>query len=184
MAENKPYESPDDLDAQAKPLQAPPAKFVALRSVLSILGGFLAMTIGVVLYQGLFLMLPMYISDPEKFSRMMEYSQDAEKLRTAVESGDFPVPSTGTLAFTLVMDFFCAAAGGFCAAWIAARGKFGHGIVIAALMTTYSIGYAALSELEAVLPDWVPWTRALLCMPVGIILGAWLRTGCCKKRDG
>ena len=49
-------------------------------------------------------------------------------------------------------------------------------------MTLFSVSNAALSELEALLPAWVPWSRALISVPVGILLGAWVVSRRAKRR--
>lgn len=153
-----------------------------LRGGLALVAGFLVMSVLVMIYQGLFLMLPLYLSDPAVFQRMVEAGSDPEKMKALMESGDMPIPGTPMLALTVLLDGVCAAAGGFVAAWIARRHKFGHAVLLAVLLTLMSIGYAATSELEALLPAWVPWSRALLFIPLGVLAGGWLRACCCQPR--
>ena len=176
--------SPDTTDNRDdKPADATPSGGkVIVRSMLAIIGGILVMMLCVVLYQVLFLMLPWYLSDPDEFRELMELMQDPERMKQAVDSGEYPIPSNPALAFSLVMDVLCSVAGGCCAAWIAARAKFQHAIALAVIMTLWSITNAATNEMEQALPLWVPWGRSLFCIPVGIVLGGWLRTKCCRKK--
>jgi len=148
---------------------------ILLRSIASFVAGLLVMGVGVSVYQGLLLTLPMYLRDPEAFELLMELSSRPDELVVAYEDGRIPTPGTLMLAITLVLDAVCAAAGGFIVAWIAARAKMTHAVVFAVLMCGIGVMYAAISQIEAVLPVWVPWLRALLATPIGIMAGAWLR---------
>lgn len=152
---------------------------VIVRGVAAILGGAIVMVLGVALYQGLFVILPMYLRDPEGVQRMSELKNSPDELRAAYEAGTIPKLGTIGLALTVGMDGLCAMLGGFVTATVAARAKLTHAVALAALYATWSLIYTITNEVESILPTWVPWTRSLVSIPLGVFLGAWL----CVRRS-
>lgn len=154
----------------------PPPTHSPLRSFLALVTGIAVAMAGVMLYQALLIMLPMYVRDPEGFERLMELTKSPEQLKAAYQTGQIPTLGPWGLAGTVLMDGLCALAGGWTAAAIARRSKLAHAVALAAMLGAWSAVYAATSELEAVLPAWVPWTRALAAIPLGAALGGYLHT--------
>ena len=144
-----------------------------LRFPLAILAGIVTMMLGVALYQGLFLMLPMYLRDAEMFSRMMELAKDPEAMREAYEAGTIPKLGTFALCLTLGADSICAALGTMVAVRIAGGVAWKPALTLAVIMIAWTLFYTLTNELEAILPTWVPWTRALFAMPLGFFCGGW-----------
>lgn len=159
-----------DLKLQAA--RTPGKTATVLRAIAAFFSAWMAMMIVVTLFHAGVMIVQISTSHPQLFQKYQETGSDPAKVAAAMESGEIPRPGKIFLVLSLVADFLGAFAGGFVCAWIAARANWQHAIVLAVVMTAFSIFYAATSKLEAILPTWVPWTRALVCIPLGVLLGA------------
>jgi hypothetical protein len=120
-----------------------------LRSVLAVLGGFLTMAIGVMLFTGVFKMLALSWF--------------------AVEG----VPTAPYLAVNVAYSFVAALAGGYVAAWIAVRLPVQHALALGGFVVVMSTVSAMHHDNRQ--PRLYQVTLAVL-MPFAVLLGGYVRS--------
>jgi hypothetical protein len=124
-----------------------------IRSILSVLAGYVAMAIFVVIATGLAVKFMLHASD----------LQSAMKLK----------PTPAYLAVNLVYSAIFAVGGGFITANIAGRAPVVHALALAALILVVSV-VSFFQSVQSQQPKWYGLTLMLLG-PAGAVLGGYVQ---------